>query len=587
MGIVMLHKINYILDREQKLKLIIVMLVIIGGSLLETLGVSAVLPLISIITDPEIINEEGSKYKIVKDLFNIPDARTFVLYMAIALIAVYIIKNIYLIFMYNLQYRYTYNNQRRVSYRLMQCYLSQDYLFHVSHNIAELQRNCSSDVNGFFTVVLNLIQLVTEAFTCLFLVAFLMMQDIATTMAVVVLMGVFLLFVLLVYRKKMTALGERARMLGAIQGKWLLQSFGGIKEIKVQNKEEYFLEKYDDSYKNNIKVMRKQAIYNLLPRPMMETICICGLLGFVAVRIYMGASMQYFVPIMSVFAVAAVRMLPSFNRISGCIGMIMYCKPSLEAVYDDLHNIEGLRMEVEKDNNDKTEINIDKGVELKNVRFAYPSKPDKIILENISFDIPKNKSVALIGPSGAGKTTLADVILGVLKPQGGKIYADDIDVYEHLHAWHKSVGYIPQTIYIIDDTIRNNVAFGVDPANIDDAEVWRALEEAQLADFVREQPDGLDSNIGSNGVKISGGQRQRIGIARALYRNPKVLILDEATSALDNETETAVMESIDALAGQKTMIIIAHRLTTIRNCDIIYEVRGGKVAEKSKAEVFK
>ena len=582
----MLKKINYVLDKGQKLNLLILMLVIIGGSFLETLGVSAILPLVNIISKPEIIEDETSKYYLIKNMLSIPDAKTFVLVMAIVLIAVYIIKNLYLSFMYNLQYRYTFNNQRKVSYRLMQCYLSQDYLFHVSHNVADLQRNCSSDVNGFFQVVLNIIQLVTEAFTCLFLVTFLLMQDVATTLAVVVLMSGFIVFLIFFYRKKMTALGQKGRELGAIQGKWFLQAFGGIKEIKVQNKEQYFLDHYDESYRNSVKITRQQAVLGILPRPIMETVCICGLLGFMAVRIYLGAPMTNFIPIMSVFAVAAVRMLPSFNRISGCISMIMYSKPSLDAVYEDIHAIEGLRQEVVKDNNDTTKIELDDALRLKDVTFAYPSKPDKIIVDKVSFDIPKNKSIALIGPSGAGKTTLADVILGVLEPQGGHIYADDIDVYEHLHSWHKIVGYIPQSIYIIDDTIRNNVAFGVDPAEIDDTEIWRALEEAQLADFVREQPLGLDSNIGAGGVKISGGQRQRIGIARALYRNPKVLILDEATSALDNETESAVMESIEKLAGSKTMIIIAHRLTTIRNCDLIYEVKDGKVSPKTKDEVF-
>ncbi len=582
----MLKKINYVLDKGQKLNLLILMLVIIGGSFLETLGVSAILPLVNIISKPEIIEDETSKYYLIKNMLSIPDAKTFVLVMAIVLIAVYIIKNLYLSFMYNLQYRYTFNNQRKVSYRLMQCYLSQDYLFHVSHNVADLQRNCSSDVNGFFQVVLNIIQLVTEAFTCLFLVTFLLMQDVATTLAVVVLMSGFIVFLIFFYRKKMTALGQKGRELGAIQGKWFLQAFGGIKEIKVQNKEQYFLDHYDESYRNSVKITRQQAVLGILPRPIMETVCICGLLGFMAVRIYLGAPMTNFIPIMSVFAVAAVRMLPSFNRISGCISMIMYSKPSLDAVYEDIHAIEGLRQEVVKDNNDTTKIELDDALRLKDVTFAYPSKPDKIIVDKVSFDIPKNKSIALIGPSGAGKTTLADVILGVLEPQEGHIYADDIDVYEHLHSWHKIVGYIPQSIYIIDDTVRNNVAFGVDPSEIDDAEIWRALEEAQLADFVREQPLGLDSNIGAGGVKISGGQRQRIGIARALYRNPKVLILDEATSALDNETESAVMESIEKLAGSKTMIIIAHRLTTIRNCDLIYEVKDGKVSPKTKDEVF-
>lgn len=586
MGIVMLKKINYVLDKSQKVRLIILMLIILGGSFLETLGVSAILPLVSVISNPEILDDPSTKYYLVKNIFNIPNTQTFILFMAIALIAVYIVKNVYLIMQYNLQYRYTLNNQRRVSFRLMQCYMSQDYIYHVSHNVAEMQRNCSTDVNGFFLVVLNLIQLFTETMTCLFLVIFLLMQDVETTLAVVFLMVIFMIFVLLIYRKKMTKLGEYTRQLNAEQGKWFLQAFGGIKEIKVQNKENFFLDHYDESYKKSIKAQRIQATMSILPRPLMETVVICGLLTFIAVRIYLGAPMQNFIPIMSVFAVAAVRMLPSFNRISGYVGMIMFNKPSLEAVYEDLHKIEGLRQEVVKDNNDKTEIKLEEGIRLKDVKFAYPSKPDKVIINGVDVDIPKNKSVAFIGPSGAGKTTLADVILGVLKPQSGHIYADGIDVYEHLHAWHKAVGYIPQSIYIIDDTIRNNVAFGEDPENIDDERIWRALEEAQLADFVKEQPEGLDSNIGSNGVKISGGQRQRIGIARALYRNPKLLILDEATSALDNETEAAVMESIESLAGKKTMIIIAHRLSTIRNCDFIYEVKDGKVSSKTKEEVF-
>ncbi len=586
MGINMLRKIGYVLDHGQKVRLLILMLVIIGGSVLETLGVSAILPLVSVITDPEKLDDPSTKYYAIKNFFQIPDARTFVLLVAIGLIIVYIVKNIYLIMMYSLQYRYIYNNQRRISYRLIQCYMSQDYMFHVSHNVADLQRNCSGDVSGFFTVVLNLIQLVTEAVTCFFLVCFLMIQDVETTVAIVILMGVFMLFVLLVYRKKMTAIGEEIRELNATQGKWFLQLFGGIKEIKVQNKETYFMSRYDDSYRKTVKGMRKQSVLGILPRPLMETIAICGLLGFIALRIYLGAPMQNFIPIMSVFAVAAVRMLPSFNRISGCVGMIMYHKPSLDAIYEDLHEIEGLRQKLEADLKDETRLDIRDRIEFDSVTFAYPSKPEKTILKDISISIPKNKSIALIGPSGAGKTTLADIILGVLKPQQGKIMADDVDIFDHLHSWHRVVGYIPQNIYIIDDSIRNNVAFGEDEDKIDDNEIWRALEEAQLADFVREQPDGLDSNIGAGGVKISGGQRQRIGIARALYRNPQVLILDEATSALDNETETAVMESIDRLAGSKTMIIIAHRLSTIRNCDVIYEIKDGGVTEKSKEEIF-
>ena len=488
--------------------------------------------------------------------------------------------------MYNLQYLYTYKNQRRVSYRLMECYLSQDYLFHVSHNVAELQRNVGADVNGFFQVVLNVIQLFTEGVTCAALVVFLLMQDVATTIAVIVLLTLFMLVVVLVLRKRMTRLGEENRKVGALLYKWVSQSFGGIKEVKVTNREKYFLDNYDAAYRRQVSLQRRQLLYGIAPRPVMETVCICGLLGFISVRIYLGANIASFIPIVSVFAVAAIRMLPSFNRISNNVTAIMYNKPSLEAVYKDLQGIEELRQKVLRDNTDDTDIELRKGLEVKNISFYYPSNPDKTIIDDVSLTIPKNKSVALIGPSGSGKTTLADVILGVLEPQQGHIFADDTDVYKHLHAWHRIVGYIPQAIYLMDDTIRANVAFGQDPKDVDDDRLWRALKEAQLDSYVREQKDGLDTIVGDRGIKLSGGQRQRIGIARALYREPEVLILDEATSALDTDTETAVMESIDALSGTKTMIIIAHRLTTIRNCDIIYEVRDGKLRQRDKQEVL-
>ena len=268
MGKYTLIKINYILDRGQKFRLFILMLVILGGAFLETLGVSAVLPLVSIVTDPDIIRT-NKYYVLIGEILGISNVRTFVLVMALALIAVYIIKNVYILFMYNLQYRYTFNNQRRISYRLMQCYMSQPYLFHVDHNVSELIRNTSSDVNGFFTVLLNLIQLVTEACTCVFLVAFLMMQDVLTTLVVVLLMAFFLYVVMGVFKKKLTAMGQKNRELGAMTSKWMLQAYQGIKDIKVSNKEEYFLDNYDESYKKQVVLNRKQSLLNIAPRPIM------------------------------------------------------------------------------------------------------------------------------------------------------------------------------------------------------------------------------------------------------------------------------------------------------------------------------
>ncbi len=581
-----LKKINYILDRGQKQRLFLLGIAIMIGAFWETVSISAVLPLVNVVTDPTVI-ETNKYFRFIRDLFHIPDTRTYIFLMAMFMIAVYMIKNFYLIFLYNLQFRYTTNNQRRISYKLMQCYLSQDYLFHVSHNVAELQRNCSSDVGHFFSVILNLIQLVTEVMTVSFLVVLLLMQDVGTTLVILGIMIVFLFLVLVVFKKVLIDIGARQRVIGAEMNKWFLQSFGGIKEIKVANREQYFLDHYDENYRKSVKLSKKSMLISIIPRPTMETLVICGMLTYIAFRILMGEDIKSFVPILSVFIVAAVRMLPSFNRISGCFSVIMANKSSIDSVYQDLHDIEGLRLEVERDNRDETVISIENGIHLDKVRFYYPAKPDAIILQDVTFDIPKNRSVAFIGPSGAGKTTLADVVLGVLKPQGGHVYADGIDIYEHLHAWHKKVGYIPQNIYLMDDTVRANVAFGYSKEDTNDEQVWKALKEAQLEEIFRKSDKGLDTNIGAMGVKLSGGQRQRIGIARALYLEPEILILDEATSALDTETETAVMESIDNLAGTKTMVIIAHRITTIRNCDIVYEVRDGEIHERNKEEVLR
>ena len=580
-----LEKINYILDKRQKRNLAILAVFIAIGSAFEMLSISAVLPVVNVITNPDVINS-NKWYKALGDFLNIHEARQYIFVLSLILIFMYIVKNLFLILLYKLQYRYINNNQKRISYKLMQCYLSQDYLFHVSHNVAELQRNCGTDVFNFFQVLLNVIQLATELMTICFLVVFLLLQDVTTTLFVIFLMLIFLYFVLFVFKKTLISIGMKLHEINAEMNKWFLQSFQGIKEIKVSNREQYFLNHYDYHYSKSVILTEKSMLISIIPRPIMEMVVVCGLLLYVAIRILTGVNLATFVPTLAVFVVAAYRILPSFNRISGCFSVITSAKTSVDKIYQDLHDIEGLRMEVERDNQDTTELSLKDGIIFKDVTFYYPSRPEAIVLDNINMVIPQNKSVAIIGPSGSGKTTLADVVLGVLKPESGHVIVDGVDIFDHLHSWHKHVGYIPQNIYLMDDTIRANVAFGFSKEDTDDDRVWKVLEEAQLADYFREKDMGLDDNIGAMGVKLSGGQRQRIGIARALYNEPEILVLDEATSALDTETETAVMESIDNLSGTKTMVIIAHRLTTIRNCDIVYEVRGGKVKERDKKEVM-
>ncbi|MBP3296328.1 MAG: ABC transporter ATP-binding protein, partial [Lachnospiraceae bacterium] len=299
-----------------------------------------------------------------------------------------------------------------------------------------------------------------------------------------------------------------------------------------------------------------------------------------AVRIMAGADMLAFVPKLTVFAMAAFRMMPSFNRISGYLNSIMFNKASVDAVYHDLGEIAKMTVRREKRDAAETERwTLKHSIVAEDITFAYESKPDVTVLNGVTIEIPSKKSIALVGSSGAGKTTLADVILGLYKPQSGRILMDGKDIHENMDAWRRMIGYIPQNIYLLDDTIRANIALGVPEDKVDDDKIWAVLEEAQLADFIREQEKGLDTNIGDRGVKLSGGQRQRIGIARALYTDPELLVLDEATSALDTETETAVMDAIFRLSGKVTMIVIAHRITTIRNCDHIYKIADGTATE--------
>ncbi len=580
----MIKKISYVLDKKQKIKLIMLLVVVFGGAFVELLGVSGILPVINIALDPTTI--ENTWYlAFIRDTLGLQDANQLLMVMATILIVVYIVKNIYVTCMYNMQYRFIFENQRKLAVKLMNCYMHQKYLFHVSKNVAELQRNVTSDVNGFYTVVLNFLQFLAEISVCVVLVVYLMMQDVMTTVMVAILVLVFVAFFARFFKKVLGKKGEENREVNVQVTKWILQAFSGIKEIKVINGEQFFVDNYDKNYKRFATLQRQQSMLTYIPRPLMETVCIGGLLLTVIIKIQgEGADIKSFIPTISVFAIAAFRMLPSFNRITGYLGGMMFSKPSIDAVYHDLLEVEELLKSIPEESEEE-DLHFDKSIKLEKLSFQYPES-DRGILKDADLTIMKNTSIAFVGSSGAGKTTVADLILGLLEPQSGKITVDGMDIRNYMQSWHNCIGYIPQTIYLMDDTIRNNIAFGIPEKQIDEQAIQKALKEAQLDEFVRNLKDGLDTVIGDRGVKLSGGQRQRIGIARALYRNPKVLILDEATSALDNETEREVMEAIDGLHGTRTLIVIAHRLSTIKKCDVIYEVGNGKITEKTKQEVL-
>ena len=567
-----LKKINFILSKKQKLELAWMIVLITIGSALELAGVSAVLPVMNSILSPDVLLSNKHCAHIYK-MLNMTSSKQFVLFLIGVLIVVYIVKNAYLIFMYNRQYKFVYTNLHKLSDQMMDCYLHQTYLFHVSKTSSELLRNINVDAANFYGVIQSCIQLATELMVCFVLVVYLLIQDKTITFAILGLMAILIFGFMKIYKKSLMKLGQRSRHYYVAVNKWIQQGFGGIKEIKVLNKEDFFYDQFDKAYEGHADTEYKYHTLMSVPKPVIEVICICGMLGVVAIKMSMGTDLTYFIPIMSIFVVAAFRMMPSFNRITEYMGNIMYQKASVDAVYNDLKEIEKLNEHHEAKGSVES-IPFKKAIRIEDVSFSYPNN-DKIVLNHLSLDIKKNTSVAFIGQSGAGKTTLADIILGILEPIEGHVYLDDKDVFKNLDSWHSKIGYIPQNIYLLDDTIARNITFGIADKDINSDRLEYAVKRAQLKDMIDELKDGLDTEIGEGGIRLSGGQRQRIGIARALYNEPEILILDEATSALDNDTEKAVMEAIDSLHGEMTLIIIAHRLSTIKNCDYIYEVKDG------------
>ncbi len=578
----MLKKLNYIFDRKQKFELCINIVLALLAGLFELLGVSALLPLVNVILDPTAI-DSNKYYSLFADTFDAHSITKFVVMFSVLLIILYVLKNLYLIKRYEIQLNFMYSNRKKLSYKLMECYLQQDYLFHVNHNPLDLQRNVHNDTGNFMSVISAVISIVVEAFTCACMMVFLLVNDVFTTVMVGVLFGVSFVIMYKINKKRQVEAGEIERVSYAEMNKWIVQSFGGIKELKVLGIEKFFLDNYSRTFDVNANANKNYRLFIFRPKYITEMLAMSGLLITICVRMLMGVNVKEFAATLSVFALAAIRMLPGFNRLTEYVGNVFYGKASVDALYEDLRQTEELNIGTVTDNDNVKRLELQNAIEVKDVSFKYPEGV-KSVFENANLTIEKNKSVAFVGKSGAGKTTLADIILGLLEPYQGTVTVDGKDVFENDVAWHKAVGYIPQNIYLIDYTIRTNVSFSKDKNN--DDKVWEALREARLEEYVRSLPEGLDTVVGDRGVKLSGGQRQRVGIARALYTKPSVLFLDEATSALDTETENAVMESINYLQGKTTLIIIAHRISTIRNCDYIYEVGEGKIELKDKSELF-
>lgn len=579
----LVHKLGYIFSKKDKKKIAVLLFAVIIGSFLELLGVSVFTPFVNIIMNQETIQKTWY-LKLVYDTFGFQDNKGFLMFLSVCIIIVYIVKNAYLILERSLMFKFSYNTQKNLSTRLLVTYMKEPYTFHLNKNIATLQRSLQEDTSQFMQVILYSFELITEVVTCSVLGIFLMIVSKSITVVILVLLVLCVGLFFFITKKYARGLGQKNQGYRGMIFQWMNQSLGGIKEIKILNREQYFIDEYQDYYTKFARGLRISRVISILPKYIVEAVCMSGLLIAIIIKMVFGeADIIYYVPQLAVFAVAALRLMPSVGKINEYTTSILYALPSVDLVYHDLTEIEAY---VEHQDHEVVEPwNLKKEIRVEHVTYHYPDVEEAVIMD-ADFVIPKGKTAAFIGASGAGKTTMVDIILGLLEPQQGRVMADDLDIHEKPRTFHSQVGYIPQVIYLSDDTICNNIAFGVKKSEIDVKAVKEAVEKAQLTEFINSLPHGLDTFVGDRGVRLSGGQRQRIGIARALYHDPEILVLDEATSALDNDTEAAVMEAVENLQGTKTMIIIAHRLTTIRNVDMIYEVEGGRVVEKRKEEVF-
>ena len=515
----------------------------------------------------------------VCDLLDLRAHRAFVVVCIIVLIAVFIVKDAFLMLVYYIQARFVFNNRFATQQKVLHAFMTRPYEYFLSAKSGEMLRVIQGDVAQVFNLLMILLSMSTEMMVTLALVVTIFVVDPAMTCFVAVLLLAVLTVIAKVLRPMLRREGLALQKHSIMTNQWLLQAINGIKEVKVTNKEAYFEKQFETSGRKAIRAARLNEVFGNVPRLLIEMISVCSMLGVIAVMIYQGRELETLIPSLGAFAMAAVKLMPSANRIVGAMNSIAYSEPALDKLLEDLRILEEPADAGSCDKmTDKPEVqlSLQKDIRLQHVSYKYPSG-EKYVLEDAEMCIPVGKSVGIVGKSGAGKTTAVDILLGLLAPQEGQVLSDGVDVMCDYGEWLSHIGYIPQMIFMLDDSIRANVAFGMEPGDVSDEQVWRALEEAQLADFVRTLPEGIDTQIGERGVRLSGGQRQRIGIARALYTDPELLIFDEATSALDNETEAAIMESINSLHGRKTMVIIAHRLQTIEGCDMVYRVEQGKI----------
>lgn len=580
------EKFRFILTTQQKIYFCIVLLMSLFAAVLEMLGVAAIVPILDTMLDMERARKQWYIRPFI-DLFHLETDQEIIWFMCGGIIAIYIFKNVYNIFYNWVYFKYANKVQRELSVRVLNAYMKQGYLFFVENNTAELLQGVNGDISAVYNIIKSIYALFTKILTvvCIGIYIFVQSSDMAVVLCGLAVLCLVLLQVF--YRKPMGANGRMNRQLTQTAYKISIEAIQGNKEIIAMHKQDFFSKYYERVVTRRNRTTVKMELGTISPAYVIEMICITGLMTAVAVKMGQVGDINGLITRLSTIAVGAFRILPALGGITSGINTITMFTTQLNGTYHTLQTVKQLEEREKEKKKQETPcelVRFEKELNVCGVTFGYPNV-EANVLNRVDLQVKKGESIALIGPSGAGKTTLADILLGILKPQEGKVTLDGRDIETLGEDWSRIVGYVPQAMYLIEDTVKNNVAFGEAEQEIDEAKVWEALQIAQLDTYIKGLKDGIDTRVGEMGVNFSGGQRQRMAIARALYRNPDILILDEATAALDNETEAEVMKAIEALQGYKTLVIVAHRLTTVKKCDIIYEVKEGTVVRKNKEDI--
>lgn len=573
------RKFFHLLTRKEKGLFAFLLLIIILNSFFELLGLAVLIPIINLVAYPETTIQSSAPLLFFCRFLSIDpsDVKTVLVAFIVLVIALYFFKAAFYVFFQVLQNKIIRGFWHRLTVDLFSRYLYQPYEFHVYHNTAELISKTTYDVNVCVTGVSCALSILSDAFFCAVTFAYLVFSDWKATLIIFAALGSVSVFLNWLFKKKAREYGKAQAVLAMDSLKIAQEAFAGIKETKVSGTESFFIKAYDEKCNVSRRLTLKKEVIGTIPRTLVELVGITGILCCLLVYYLLGYSSDSIVGTFSLLAVSIVKLLPYISRISGQVNYFRGAFWSIERICNDV-GVQNKDTILATTNDLPAEMPMafTRSILLEDVSFAYQGSSTPVLL-SASAEINKGEFVAFCGRSGAGKTTTIDLLLGLLKPQSGAITCDGINICTNLRSWRSNLAYVPQDIYLLDDTIRANVAFGLPQSKVEEERVLKALSDARLMDLIKDLPYGLDTRIGEKGVRLSGGQRQRIGIARALYRGTPIIVLDEATSALDFETEREILESINGLKGAKTVILITHRTGTISNCDKIYIVESGHI----------